>query len=215
MFGRYFHSLTSHAPLLYHLICLRSLNTEIQEHMFGQCKAITRNTSNQHPNHVISNILIRILEEDKAHSSTLANLKAQESEVHNLALVLGPKQNTIIPKAWLTNSAVHYQAHLEHISDYLSASPGKWWKYTEDGIEFFDAHGPTTTRSPIHALLEHKMYRYRSSSLADIELYLHSQWEECCHKGITLLKVDLAPRIFKVRAALHQRSQIWTGDVIG
>jgi len=126
MFGRYFHSLTCHAPLLYRIICLRSLNTEMQERMFGQCKAITRSTSNQHSDHVIPNIMIRIQEAQKAHSSTLANLKAQESEVHKLALVLGPKKNTIIPKAWITHSAVPYQAHLERISDFLTAGPGKW-----------------------------------------------------------------------------------------
>jgi len=168
MFGRYFHSLTCHAPLLYRIICLRSLNTEMQERMFGQCKAITRSTSNQHSDHVIPNIMIRIQEEQKAHSSTLANLKAQESEVHKLALVLGPK-NTIIPKAWLTHSAVPYQAHLERISDFLTAGPGKWWKCTEEGIEFLD--------SPSCASIEHKMHHYRSSTLADIELYLHSKWE--------------------------------------
>ena len=95
----------------------------MQERMFEQCKGITRNTSNQHPNHVISNVMIRIQEERKAHHSTLANLKAQESEVHRLALVFGPKQNTIIPKAWLTHSAVHFQAHLERIGDFLSAGP--------------------------------------------------------------------------------------------
>ena len=61
--------------------------------MFGKCKAITRSTSNQHSDHVIPNIMIRIQEEQKAHSSTLANLKAQESEVHKRALVLGPKNN--------------------------------------------------------------------------------------------------------------------------
>ena len=106
------------------------------------------------------------------------NLKAQESEVHKLALVLGPKKNTFIPKAWLTHSSVHYQAHLERISDFLIPGPGKWWKSTEEGIEFFD----TPTCAPI----EHQLHHYRSSTLADIELYLHSKWEECCAKNIIL-----------------------------
>ena len=45
MFGRYFHALTTHAPLLNHITSPRLLNTEIEERMFGQCKAITRTTT--------------------------------------------------------------------------------------------------------------------------------------------------------------------------
>lgn len=59
MFGRYFHALTTHAPLLLRIISPRQLNTELQEQMFGQCKSITRSTSSQHANHIISNILVR------------------------------------------------------------------------------------------------------------------------------------------------------------
>ncbi len=52
MLGRYFHALTNHAPLLHRIISPRLLNTEVQERMFGQCKSITRSTSNQHATHV-------------------------------------------------------------------------------------------------------------------------------------------------------------------
>ena len=128
-------------------------------------QSITRSTSNQHSDHCYPQYKDPHSRGTKDNSSTLANLKAQESEVHKLALVLGPKKNTIIPEAWLTHSAVPYQAHLERISDFLTAGPGKWWKCTEEGIEFLD--------SPSCASIEHKMHHYRSSTLADIELYLH------------------------------------------
>ena len=55
MFGKYFHSLTTHAPLLNRIISLRSLNAELQERAFGQANAICKTTSNYHPDHIISN----------------------------------------------------------------------------------------------------------------------------------------------------------------
>ncbi len=42
MFGIYFHSITCHTPEVYRLVCLRSLNTENQERLFGQAKQITK-----------------------------------------------------------------------------------------------------------------------------------------------------------------------------
>ena len=63
MFGQHFHALICHAPLLYRIISLCSLNTESEERMFGQCKAITRSTPNHRANHIITNILVKIYEE--------------------------------------------------------------------------------------------------------------------------------------------------------
>ena len=45
VFGRYFHSITCHSPLLLRVICLWSVNTEVQERMFGQATQITKSTS--------------------------------------------------------------------------------------------------------------------------------------------------------------------------
>ena len=97
MFGRYFHALTTHAPLLNRIISLRRLNTEIEERMFGQCKAITRTTSNHHTNHVITNILIRLHSENKTQASVAHTIEKQESEIFKLAKALPSKQNTVIP----------------------------------------------------------------------------------------------------------------------
>ena len=60
LYCSYFHSLTCHAPQLYRLVALRSLNTEYQERMFKQANLITKGTSNMHPNHIIKNILVRV-----------------------------------------------------------------------------------------------------------------------------------------------------------
>ena len=53
MFGRYFHSLTSHAASLFRIVSLRSLNTEQHERTFQQAKGITKATSNNHPEQVL------------------------------------------------------------------------------------------------------------------------------------------------------------------
>ena len=40
--------------------------------------------------------------------------------------------------SWLQQNAVQYQAHLERISDFLSHGPGKWWRFVDTGMEFYD-----------------------------------------------------------------------------
>ena len=173
MFGRYFHALTCHAPLLYRIICLRLLNTESEERMFGQCKSITRTTSNHHANHVIENILVRISEEQKCHEAISSTIRKQESEVEKLAAIIHQKQNTIIPQTWMNNKSIHYQAHLERIGDYLLQGRGMWWDYVDSGVEFYDIQMPNPP-----SLLP-QLQHFRSTTLGDVELYLLSQWEQC------------------------------------
>ena len=60
MFGRYFHSLSVHAPVLYRQVALRSLNTELQERLFNTCNDITKTTSNRQANSILNNIIIRV-----------------------------------------------------------------------------------------------------------------------------------------------------------
>ena len=45
MFGRYFHTLVSHAALMFRMVSLRSLNTEQHEKFFQQAKGITKGTT--------------------------------------------------------------------------------------------------------------------------------------------------------------------------
>ena len=182
MFGRYFHALTTHSPLLTRIIAPRLLNTEMEERMFGQCKAITRNTSNQHANDIITNILVRIQYEDKRVAAETNTVKNQESEVLKLAQALRGKENTVIPMEWLQHMSVHYQAHLERISDYLLQGPGIWWQYVEDGVEFSDVnihHPQLQTQTP-------SAHHFRSLTLGDVDTYLLSKWEQCQEEKIEL-----------------------------
>ena len=180
MFGRYFHALTNHAPLLNRIISLCLLNTELEERMFGQCKGITRSTSNQHATHIITNILVRLDSEEKRQASGTSTIQKQESEILKLAQTLPPKENTVIPLAWLQNSSVHYQAHLERISDYLLPGPGKWWQYVADGIEYFDVNTP----NPL--LQTPSIHHFRSTTMGDVDIYLLTNWEKCLEVEVQL-----------------------------
>ncbi len=140
--------------------------------MFNQCKSITKATSNQNANQLITNILIRTQEEEKARSTLNDSFHRQESEVQKLAQALPPKENTIIPNSWISESPRQYQTHLERISDYLVKGPGLWWRSVENGIEFFDCTHDTE-------FPEHQMRHFRSSTLSDIDVYLQTKWEEC------------------------------------
>ena len=104
IFGRYFHSITCHSPLLLWIICLRSVNTELQERMFGQAKQITKSTSCLKANHIIENILIRIHEEGKTQTNPLA---MQESEIYKLAQTLPPSANTVIPYSCMDSKQLY------------------------------------------------------------------------------------------------------------
>ena len=173
MFGRYFHSLTTHSALLHRIVAPHLLNTKVEERMFGQCKSITKNTSNQRTNHIVTNILVRMNCEERRRNST-DTVQMQEKEVSKLARCLPPNKNT------KENSSVHYQAHLERISDFLLPGPGVWWQYIEDGVEFFDISNPNC--QPSTPSLQY----FRSTKMGDVDLHLFSVWEKCLEENVQL-----------------------------
>ena len=91
--------------------------------MFGQFKAIT-SISNQHTSQIIMNILVHLQSEEDAHAGELSSVQKQNSQVTMSAKAL--PTNTVTQLKWIHNSAVHYQAHLETIGDYLCEGPGIW-----------------------------------------------------------------------------------------
>ena len=142
MFGRYFHSLTTHASLLLRIISLRSLNAEQHERMFQKAKGITKATSNNHAQQVITNIIQRLQFEEGAEGV----IASQESQVKSFSLGVGPMKNTFIPTALLHQIPDYYQSHLERIGDYLLCGPGVWWRQSPDGIEFMDGDNEPDSR---------------------------------------------------------------------
>ena len=59
MFGHYLHALTAHSPTQYELTCMRSLNTENQERLFGQARVIAESCTNHHPDNVIPQVQVK------------------------------------------------------------------------------------------------------------------------------------------------------------
>ena len=148
--------------------------------MFGQCKAITRNSSNQHTDHIIPNILVCLQYEQQRRETATTTVQNQENEVSKLAQALPLKTNTLIPYDWMENCPIHYQAHLERIGDYLIQGPGIWWQYIDTGVEFFDIETPNS--NPPTPSLQH----FRTSSLNDVDMYLLAKWEKCIEENIQL-----------------------------
>ena len=79
MFGRYFHALTAHSALVNRIISLQLLNAEVEERTFGQCKAITKATSNEHTEHIIKTYTAKKGSDCGVH----------RAPVHSCATVLG------------------------------------------------------------------------------------------------------------------------------
>ena len=60
LFGHYVHALTAHLPTQLELACLRSLNTEGQERLFGQARTIAEACTNHHPDNAIPQLMLRL-----------------------------------------------------------------------------------------------------------------------------------------------------------
>ena len=182
MFGRYFHSLTAHAASMFRIISLRSLNTEQHERIFQQAKGITKGTSNNHPEHIISNIIQRLSFEGGTHSV----IASQESQIKSISAAVGPMENTIFSNSILENSSEHYQAHLERVSDYLVPGPGVWWKRVPNGIMFLDGSSEDDFKD-----LGPVLHHFGSTSMTEICLYVQQQWEVCCTSRVELPAIHL------------------------
>ena len=177
MFGRYFHSLVSHAALMYRIVSLRSLNTEQHERLFQQAKGISKRTTNHHAEHVITNIVQR-LQFEESHDSAAV----QETQIASLAKAVGRMKNTVITKDLMDKYSSHYQAHLERISNYLVLGRGIWWRRTTSGgAEFFDGSDTEETKAA-GPQLQH----FRSTSIPDVQLQLFKEWETVCTTNIEL-----------------------------
>ncbi|KAI8516476.1 AP-5 complex subunit zeta-1 [Branchiostoma belcheri] len=171
MYGTYYHSLSTHAPLLFRLSNLRSLNAESQERMFSKLKGIYAQSSRR-PGEDGMGVLRLQAELSKSSSES-----KEESEVSalnaNLRKIL-PEENTTVPWEYITTR--NFQPHLERISDYLECGEGIWWHQVPTGIEFHD--GPKEVNTRTSPTLHH----FRSSSMKQEQQYLRERWNECVKK---------------------------------
>ena len=174
MFGRYYYSLTTHAAIVNRTTALHSLNTENEERMFQQMKQITLTTSSRRPNDILKNALLRIQEESNVHTG----VPQLESEIARLASALPVKENTVFSWNWISQHVMHYQTHLERISDYLQCGRGVWWDYCDEGVKFYD----TVPNAGVQPAVLH----FRSNMTHDVLSALQKTWERICSDGIIL-----------------------------
>ena len=88
------------------------------------------------------------MQEECKHTNIGTTIGKQESEVTRLAQTLPSKTNTTFDKGSIKKHSVHYQAHLERISDYLVLGKGIWWSEDDHKVTFYDASPPTNNMEP-------------------------------------------------------------------
>ena len=177
LFGQYFHSITMHAAEQLRILSGSAANAEEEERTFNYLKKISSGTSNHHPDHVISNSFIRLqIKNAESPATVVADVEARISK-H--AKLLPRKDNTLFTFEFIQSHAMEYQCHLERISDFLLA--GNCWKETDVGIEFIDTE---------LSYEKVKLHHFRSSSIKDVEDYLHERWAECLKSPHKLIPAE-------------------------
>ena len=194
-YGRYLHSLITHAPLQHRIICSRSTNTEQQERHFNTFSSVSLSTSSRRPGEIITPGMIRMQAEMKEGENNRRNaLQEQESRLGKLSRCLPKADNSVIPHGIILKYTSAYQAHLERISDFLLCGEGVWWRHIVSGVEFFDVSVPSeaqrgaTTLPPLH--------HFRSYSLKSESEYLQNSWRKCLQSVDTLKIPHQAIRVF-------------------
>lgn len=170
LYGIYYHSITCHAPFTSRLISLSSVDTEEEEREFSTINAISKTTSNGHPEHIIPNCIVYTQAERK-FKSTRSSFLEQQPKIAKFSNNLPHFPDIVIPCKLLHNEL--YQAHLETISDFLLCGKGVWWHVNEDGKEivFHDGKGWPEFQEqgpPLH--------HFRSSSFESEGNYLKAKW---------------------------------------
>ena len=147
-FGCYYHSLIKHSPEQYRILSGRLANTEREEATFNFMKVVTNLTSNHHPSNIIANAIIRmqaknILNEGLADESKESALNKVYQSVKSTS------KNTVIPYNWIKKYKYQYQCVIESQADCILDNE-RWWKETDDGIEFFDISNAPKTMQLAH-----------------------------------------------------------------
>ena len=173
LYGIYYHSITCHAAFTSRLISLSSVDIEEEERQFSTINAISKATSNGHPEH-IPNCMIRTQAEKKFRCKKSCFVD-QQSKIGKFAPHLLDFPDTVIPQELLEIEV--YQTHLEWIDDFLLCGKGVWWHTDEESKEviklFHDSKGQPEFGD--HGPL---MHHFHSSSFHSERLYLKRKWKE-------------------------------------
>lgn len=180
MFSHYLHALTAHAPTQYEIVCLRSINTENQERLFGQARQIARKRTNHQPQNIIPQVLIR-LQAKQEQRHVLQSIHTAESQVSSIAASLDQEPRTTIHYSFIKARQSSWQAHLERISHFLVLGKGVWWEHTDEGYCFFDGDSDLSHHPEGPALLH-----FRDSSIEDVEKRRKLCWNMIVEQQIPL-----------------------------
>ena len=185
-FGVYFHAIVKHAPIQFRIVSGRTANTEKEEAMFTSIKTDTKLTSNFHPEHLISNIIIRSQARKMLDGDTVC-MKEQKSYLHDIYQPIKTSlSNSVISYGWIRKYFSEYQSLLEQQADFLLETK-VWWKEDEGGIVFLD-HSDAPKESNL------KPHHWRSYSIKDEKQYLSECWESCkldMHNLIPAYKIKI------------------------
>ena len=150
----------THAREQYRIVSGRSANSEREEALFTSMKNNTNQTSNHHPNNIISNILIRHQAKNKIDNST--SVERKTSYIHNIYdSIKNTQKNSVIPFKLIEDYPYEYQSHLEGISDYL-LDQTKWWEETDHGVMFYDIENNQKIEAS-----KLKMHHFQSYSITE------------------------------------------------
>ena len=177
LFGLYLHSLSNHAAEQYELVCMRSLNTENQERLFGQSRRIAERTSNKHPSNVITSILMHLQVKKDMYSTT----HGADTIVRTAAKGLPTFQGTVVPYSIAEKYKDSWQAHLERISPFLVCGKEVWWTSTDEGYKFLDGNSDPCW-NPAGPTLLH----FRDSNTNDVYERQYENWQYIMDNNIVL-----------------------------
>ena len=163
VYGKYYHTVTSHASQQYRVISGRSCNTGQEERTFNFLKTASTNTSNHHPDHVILNSIIR-LQIGKTDSKTYDE-KGVISKLKNACSV--QKSDTVYTFEWIDDHPYEYQAQLERIADFLLECDDCWTE-CDDGIIFHDSNKDYNKK---------RLHHFRSYTIKEELEYIQRCWD--------------------------------------
>ena len=167
-FGLYLHALCKHAPEQYELVCLKSVNTENQERMFGQSRLIAEHTTNRHPDNIITSILMHMQVKNEIYKTT----NSSETVVSVAATCLPEFNGTFVPLDWVNRRQDSWQAHLKRISPFLACGKGEWWTQSDKGYLFHDGKSDSS-----YNLKGPDLLHFRDSSIEAVYRRQEECWE--------------------------------------
>ena len=171
VFGKYYHAIISHASDQYRIVNGRSSNTESDERYFHTIKDISNNTSNHHPDNIISNAFIRCqVQKDFHENDTILRGEASITKMYTkMSMDL---TNSFISFEVIKMYPWEYQAFLEKIADFLMEER-VYWTELSNGIQFNDIKRVESKK---------EVHHFRSYSVCSELDYVQYSWQNSCLK---------------------------------